>query len=179
MDKATVHPAHPQIHKGAAQACRQHDETTLLEATGTRIMRYQYNESEIHKAIYQDFRDHHGKATVRDLTKHYQVEPTVSHKNPFILFPEGKIPTQANETLIIIPLGYLQTYPSTPKLATGSTIADLDGYYEPVILTSSILDGQWSILPWKSGTYIRIPPKSILKVQAGIVFSLMVSINFE
>lgn len=104
---------------------------------------------------------------------------TVAHKSPLVLLQGGTIESEANETLIIIPLGYLSTYPSTPKPATGGIVADRDGYYEPVILALSILSGKWSILKWETGTYIRVPPGSQLMVESGIVFFLLLSINLQ
>lgn len=103
----------------------------------------------------------------------------VTHKSPLVLLEGGTIESEANETLIIIPLGYISTYPSTPKPATGCIVADRDGYYEPVILALSTLSGNWSILKWKTGTYIRVPPGSHLKVESGIVFFLLLSINLQ
>ncbi|KAH7151936.1 hypothetical protein B0J13DRAFT_605024 [Dactylonectria estremocensis] len=171
MDKATVLPAHPHILKRAAEACTQHDEGTRLETHNTSIIRH-YRSTDTHRTIFRLFREQHGRALVGDLEEFYQAEPIVDHKRPFVLFQEGSIPAEAHETLIIIPLGYLQTYLSTPKIATGSTVVDLDGYYEPVLLTLSTLTGKWSILSWKTGTYIRIPPGSQVKVCHQFRYSL-------
>ncbi|KAH7016713.1 hypothetical protein EDB80DRAFT_772268 [Ilyonectria destructans] len=180
MDEVTVVEADVRIRKAAAQACSEHDEATHLMTHRTTISAiHEYTRTSLHGTIFQIFRENHGSDLVTELQQSFQGVATVAQKSPLVLLQGGTIESEANETLIIIPLGYLSTYPSTPKPATGCIVADRDGYYEPVILALSILSGKWSILKWETGTYIRVPPGSQLKVESGIVFFLLLSINLR
>ncbi|KAH6995514.1 hypothetical protein BKA56DRAFT_608827 [Ilyonectria sp. MPI-CAGE-AT-0026] len=180
MNEVIVVEADMRIREAAAQACSEHDEATYLMTHRTEISAiHEYNRTSLHSTIFQIFRENHGSDLVTELQQSCQGVATVVHKSPLILLQGGIIESEANETLIIIPLGYISTYPSTPKPATGCIVADRDGYYEPVILALSTLSGNWSILKWKTGTYIRVPPGSHLKVESGIVFFLLLSINLQ
>ncbi|KAH7119504.1 hypothetical protein B0J13DRAFT_569287 [Dactylonectria estremocensis] len=174
MDSTTVITDCPSMYKLAARACHEHNEKTLIKshcmAGETKTTLHEYQSTDIHWAILHHFKANHGEAFVRE---GYLVE-SVMGKTPFILDQGGRIRAKENEVLIIIPLGYLQTYPSKPKPASGSSMVQPDGDYEPVVL-QHIRGDEWSNLQWKTGTYISTTGR--IKVQAGAIFGEWMSIT--
>lgn len=180
MDEAVVLGAHPDIHELAVRACHEHEEETFFKTSkaGGESM-HEYDATKTHAEIYDAFRKQHGINLVSDLEKSYGTRALVQHHSPFVIMTGGTLRAHINQTIIIIPLGYLQNYPSTPKPASGSTIVHIDGDYEPIVSTRSTRKSKWSKIAWQTGTYIRVPPNSHVKVEAGIILGLMVGIVFH
>ncbi|KAH8680406.1 hypothetical protein BGZ61DRAFT_456660 [Ilyonectria robusta] len=178
MDKAVVLEAHPDIRNLAVRACHEHNESTFFKTSETGGMSmHEYNMTKTHAEIYDAFTKQHVNDLIPDLEKSYGTGALVRQHSPFIMMSGGSLRSQTEQTIIIIPLGYLRSYPSMPKPASGFAVVHSDGDYEPVVSTRSTQDSRWSEIRWQTGTYIRVPPNNRVRVEAGILFCLMASIT--